>query len=320
MFCGIFMIVRRGFVENKQSLANFVGKNLIILFLGVLVIVVFVIFALGRMPKPDNSSGKIHVTASFYPLYFFASEIGGDKAVVNNITPAGAEPHDYEPTPQDIAKIENSKLLILNGGFEAWGDKIKGGLVGKGVVLVIAGEGLLTKSDPHVWLSPALAKIETQRILAGFIKVDPTNTSYYSKNEKELETKLIQLDQDYKKGLKDCVRRDIVTSHSAFGYLADAYGFNQIAISGLSPDSEPSSQTLVEIVNFVRKNDIKYIFFEKLVSPKLSDTIASETGAKLLVLDPLEGIPQDEIEKGADYFSVMRANLSNLEVALECQK
>lgn len=310
MFCGIFMIVGRGFVK----------KNLIILFVGVLVIVGFVVFALGRIPKPSDSSGKINVATSFYPLYFFASEIGGDKAIVTNITPAGAEPHDYEPTPQDIAKIEISKLLVLNGGFEAWGDKVKGDLSGKGIVLVTAGEGLLTKNDPHVWLSAALAKIEAQRILAGFVKVDSSNASYYSKNEKELETKLTQLDQDYRKGLKNCSRHDIVTSHTAFGYLADAYGFNQIAISGLSPDSEPSSQTLVEIVNFVKKNDIKYIFFEKLVSPKLSDTIASETGAKLLVLDPLEGIPQDEIKKGADYFSVMRANLSNLEIALECKK
>lgn len=310
MFCGIFMIVGRGFVK----------KNLIILFVGVLVIVGFIVFALGRIPKPSDSSGKINVATSFYPLYFFASEIGGDKAIVTNITPAGAEPHDYEPTPQDIAKIEISKLLVLNGGFEAWGDKVKGDLSGKGIVLVTAGEGLLTKNDPHVWLSAALAKIEAQRILAGFVKVDSSNASYYSKNEKELETKLTQLDQDYRKGLKNCSRHDIVTSHTAFGYLADAYGFNQIAISGLSPDSEPSSQTLVEIVNFVKKNDIKYIFFEKLVSPKLSDTIASETGAKLLVLDPLEGIPQDEIKKGADYFSVMRANLSNLEIALECKK
>ena len=281
-----------------------------------------------RRPIADNSN-KTQVTASFYPLFFFAQEIGGEKVNVVNITPAGAEPHDYEPTPQDIFQIQKSKLLILNGGVEAWGDKIKDNLKSTNVLIVTAGEGLLTNNlvengeksiDPHVWLSPSLAKKEAQKILAGFMQIDSGNVEYYTMNEKKLESKLDALDSEYKLGLKNCQNKDIITSHAAFYYLASAYGLKQVPITGLSPDSEPSARQLADIANFAKQNNIGYIFFESLVTPKLSETVANEIGAKTLVLDPLEGIPQDNIDRGADYFSVMRSNLNNLEIALQCKK
>lgn len=303
-------------------------KKLLILLVAVLIIFGgFIILGKSKVQSPQ--SGKIKVTASFYPLYFFSQEIGGDKASVANITPAGAEPHDYDPSTGDIARIENSNLLVLNGGVEVWGDRMKTSLSGKNTVVVVAGEKLLTRSlteegqtmqDPHVWLDPILAKEEVANILAGFEKVDPANSSYYSANAQKVDVQLDQLDKEYKTGLATCGKKDIITSHAAFAYLGARYGLNQVPIAGLSPDAEPSSKQLADISDFAKKNGVKYIFFESLVSPKLSDTIAAEVGAKTLVLDPLEGLSVNNIKAGKNYFSVMRQNLVNLQTALECNK
>ena len=294
-----------------------------LLFVGVLTLIVNNIYT------PTTQSSKLQVAASFYPLYYFSQQIAGDKANVLNITPAGAEPHDYEPTAQDIAQIENSKMLVLNGGgLEAWGNDIKQNLNPKNTVIVTAGEGLTNQKvmengknivDPHIWQSPPLAKQMVDRILAGFIQIDPANSSYYQANADALKVQLDNLDKDYKQGLANCVEKNIITSHSAFGYLAAAYGLNQVSIAGLSPDAEPSSQQLADIVKFTKANNVKYIFFESLISPKLSDTIATEIGAKTLVLNPIEGLTNDEIAQGKNYFTEMQNNLVNLKIALQCK-
>ena len=263
---------------------------------------------------------NLQVSASFYPLYFFSSQIGGNKATVRNITPAGAEPHDYDPTTQDIANIEKGDMLVLNGGVEAWGDKIKDNLVGTNVKVVVVGEEGKMMKDPHIWLNPELAKKEVEKITEGYISIDPANTNFYKKNKTTLDKKLDQLDSEYKAGLTNCQSKDIITSHAAFAYLAQRYGLNQVAISELSPDEEPSAQQLTDIVNYAKKNNVKYIFFESLVSPKLSETIANEIGASTLVLDPLEGISDDGIKQGKNYFTVMENNLKNLQTALSCSK
>lgn len=280
-------------------------------------------------PNNENkNNSKIQVIASFYPLYFFAKVIGGDRVDVKNITPAGVEPHDYEPTTQDIAHIEKGDMLILNGSVEGWGDKIRDNLQGTDVKIVTAGEGLLKKEitegggkikDPHIWLAPNLAKIEIAKITAGFTAIDPDNSNFYRYNEKKLDNALDTLDTVFKKGLQDCQTKDIITSHAAFAYLAEEYGLNQVSIAGLSPDEEPSAQKLADIAQFVKKNNIKYIFFENLISPKSSETIADEVGAKTLVLDPIEGISDDNISAGKNYFTIMVDNLKNLRIALGCE-
>lgn len=298
----------------------------------ILIITIIVGFFAYLLNSQTSSSApvnkKIQVIASFYPMYYFATQIAGDKADITNITPSGAEPHDYEPTAQEIVRIEQSNLLILNGGnLEAWGNKIKEELTSSTIV-VLAGENLVSKQlvedgqtiqDPHVWLSPPLAKQQVENINEGFIKVDPSNTPYYETKAKLLEDKLDALDTEYAKGLAFCTRTDFVTSHAAFGYLADRYHLNQIAIAGVSPEQEPSTQKLTDITNFVKTKGIKYIFFESLVSPKLSETIANETGAQTMILDPIEGISEDDIRAGKNYFTQMEMNLKNLELALQCK-
>lgn len=305
----------------------------IILSIISLILFITVIF-IGIKPKltstvSTSTDHQLTVATSFYPLYYFASQIGGSKARVINITPAGAEPHDYDLSTYDMAQIDNSQLLILNGGIESWGDKVKSALSGDHVVIVTAGNGLLSQSviengtgqtDPHVWLDPILAEKEVSAITSGFIKVDPQDTNYFRENEATLNNKLDQLDKSYQQGLTGCKKNSIVTSHAAFGYLATRYGLKQISVAGLSPDAEPSAKQLANIANFISQNQVKYIFFESLITPKLAQTLASETGAQTLVLDPIEGVSLDSQNQGANYFTIMQNNLHNLQIALECSK
>jgi zinc transport system substrate-binding protein len=280
--------------------------------------------------QPDGEPTKMAVVASFYPLYYLSSQIGGDKAAVYNITPAGAEPHDYEPTAQDLARIEKSRLLVLNGGgLEAWAEDISKNIDPAATAVVVAGEGLMTgqveedgqrAADPHIWLSPQLAQRMADRITQAFVQADPANGEYYQANAQVLNAKLQGLDAEYRQGLSDCASKSIITSHAAFGYLAAAYGLTQVSISGLAPEAEPSPQQLIGIAKFAKDNQVKYIFFESLVSPKLAETIANEVGAQTLVLDPLEGLSDAELAAGKDYLTEMRNNLANLKTALACKQ
>ncbi len=308
----------------KNSFKFFVPFIVVLVIAGALIALKAVV-----EPKVSLDLEKKSVNTSFYPLYFFTTEIGGDKVQVTNITPAGAEPHDYDPTPQEIAGIESSPLLILNGAnLEAWGSRITEELEGKGKVVVIAGEDLADQKieedgeiirDPHVWLSPVLAKKEADKILDGLKKVDPENSSFYERNAANLKIKLDKLDNDYKQGLKSCKRKDIVTSHAAFSYLGGAYGLSQVTVTGISPDEEPSSKQLAEVSKLAKAGNVKYIFFESLVSPKLSETIADEIGAQTLVLDPIEGVSPEDMQAGRNYITIMEDNLKNLKIALECK-
>lgn len=275
--------------------------------------------------RSDDAKQKISVVASFYPLYFFSQQIGGDRAAVVNITPSGAEPHEYEPTPGDMVAIERADVLVLNGaGLEPWSEAI----AAADHVVVKAGEGLANRTieeegvvvvDPHVWLSPPLAKEMVAKIEQGFVEADPANASYYAANAQALTKKLDELDAAYRAGLLTCAKKDIITSHIAFGYLAAAYHLNQIGITGVSPEEEPSPKQLADIAKFAKANDVKVIFFESLVSPKLAQTIATEIGATTMVLDPLEGLSDDDRTAGNDYFTVMQDNLAALRTALICK-
>jgi zinc transport system substrate-binding protein len=270
--------------------------------------------------KTKKVNREVSVVTSFYPLYFFASEIGGDKIRVKNVTPAGSEPHDYEPTARDMAEIQESQLLILNGnGLEAWAQKIRGEVEESGVKVIEAGEGWFEKNDPHIWLSPELAKKQAETILAGLVQIDPENATYYQERGKRLSEEIERVQTEFRQGLAHCNKREIVTSHEAFAYLAREFGLTQVSIAGLSPDEEPSTKQMAEAARFAQEKKIKFIFFESITSPKLSETIAEEIGAKTLVLDPIEGISESDREQGKNYLTVMRENLANLQIALECQ-
>ena len=204
-------------------------KNIFLIGLVIVAIVIFGYLATNAGTKPFRTRApgeKIQVTTSFYPLYFFTSIIVGDKASVYNITPAGAEPHDYEPTTQDLARIEDSALLILNGkNFEAWGDTITDTIKGSGTVVISVGDefvNVFTKErgatihDPHIWLDPLLAKKEVVVIKDTLKRVDPVNADYYERNAEELLQKLDTLDQKFSQGLKGCQKKDYPFIHGRF--------------------------------------------------------------------------------------------------------
>ena len=279
------------------------------------------------------STGKLSVVASFYPMYDFASKVGGDKVSVTNLTPAGTEPHDWEPSSADMIRLEKAQVFIYNGaGMEHWVDSVLSSLQNKNLVVVeasvkapfldSAGDSSGSTSvesssvDPHVWLDPEIAKIEMKSILDAFQKADPTDADYFQANYDKYALEFDKLDAEFTAALADVPRKDIVVAHNAFGYLCNAYGLTQMPIEGLSADSEPDAARMSEIIDFVSKNNVKVIFFEELVSPKVAQAIAGETGSTTAVLNPLEGISEADQAAGKDYFSVMRENLKTLVKAL----
>jgi zinc transport system substrate-binding protein len=291
----------------------------------VLIVGTAITYAVQRNAQPADSD-KVSVVASFYPLYNFAQAVGGSHITVTNITPAGAEPHDYEPAPQDLVRAQQSKVFIYDGGtLEPWVNKFLGDYrnvpvkASDHITLHTATiEGTSGVKDPHFWLDPVLAQTIVRNIQRGLIAADPNHRADYTNNADAYIRQLQALDHDYKVGLSSCKQHQIVTSHEAFGYLAARYKFGVTAIAGVSPDQEPSTGKLAEITDLVKRQNIHYIFFESLVSPRLADTIAQETGAKTLVFDPLEGLTQDAQKQGKNYVSVQRENLANLRTALAC--
>ncbi|MCK9444285.1 MAG: zinc ABC transporter substrate-binding protein [Tissierellaceae bacterium] len=266
----------------------------------------------------DDEDIKVWVYTTFYPIYDFAKKIGGDKLIVENIVPPGVEPHDFEPSPKQIAIFSDADVFIYLGEpMDPWAEKISGDLEARGLKVLKAGEGLMENDDPHIWLDPIIAKELSKRIFQTIVGADEDNREFYEGNLASLNEEFDELDREFKDGLADITRKDVVMAHAAVGYLAKRYGLNQIPITGLSPQEEPSPRKMAELVELVRERDIKYIFFEELASPKFSETIASEVGADLLVFNPVGGLTLEQIRSGEDYFSMMRRNLENLKTALE---
>lgn len=295
------------------------------------IIISSILFAACSTP-PETSiiPHKPIVVTSFYPLYFLATQIAGDNADVSNLVPTGVEPHDYELTPQDLGNIEGSNLLIVNGLLEPWFADVEENLKGENISILNLSEqiDLLRATgkesnplgkDPHFWLDPIRMIQMADSITVALTKADPINAAVYAANAKLLDQKFTDLDTEFKTGLSACAQKSFVTSHAAFAYLAQRYGLEQLSISGLSPDQEPSAQDMKEIVDFVRTNNVKIIFFESLVNPALAQTIANEVGAQTMVLNPIEGLTKEQSATGDDYFVEMRNNLANLKVALVCQ-
>ncbi|MGX1830270.1 metal ABC transporter substrate-binding protein [Paenibacillus taichungensis] len=316
---------------------------------------------------PETEEAKLNVEVSFYPMYEFTKNVAGDLANVHTLVPAGMEPHDWEPTPQDIASIEKADVLVYNGaGMESWVDQVTDSLSNSKLIQVEASHGIdllegsegdehdhehgdttdthdhadeaTTKEhdhdhdaeaeeghthdhdhgglDPHVWLSPALAVKEVRNIEAGLAQAAPEHAEQFKQNADAYIAKLEALDQDFKAAVADGKRKDFITQHAAFGYLAQEYGLQQVPIAGLSPEQEPSAAQMASVIDFAKEHQVKTIFFETLVSSKVSETIANEVGAKTAVLNPIEGLTEEEIAAGMDYIGVMRQNLEALKLAL----
>lgn len=355
----------------------------------------------------NNAAGeKLKVKTSFYPMYEFTRQVAGDLAEVENLVPAGVEPHDWEPSPQDMAAITDADVFVYNGaGMESWAEQVLDSAAGQHVLVIEASKGLEIMEgtphshdhegddhaheeeghdhdeadhahegeeahsheeadhdhegeehahdeadhaheeeahdhdeadhahegeeahshdhdhdhgglDPHVWLSPAMAIQQVRNIEKGLSEAAPEHKEAFKANADAYVAQLEALDKEFQEGLKDSFRKDFITQHAAFGYLAKQYGLTQVPIAGLSPEQEPSAAQMAEIIEFAKEHNVKTIFFETLVSSKVADTIAAELGAKSAVLNPIEGLTEEDIAGGLDYLGLMRQNLEALKAAL----
>jgi zinc transport system substrate-binding protein len=268
----------------------------------------------GGGKSASGQTGGTPVAAAFYPLAYAAEEIGGAGVDVSNLTPPGVEPHDVELSARDVERIRVADVVLYLGSdfqpaFERAVEGARGEVVDllDGIPVLEAGEG---GADPHVWLDPLRYAEQARRIGSVLDRPGPAD---------RFADRLKALHAEFQRGLARCERREIVTSHLAFGYLAERYGLEQIAITGVSPEAEPTPRDLERIVEEVRKRDATTVFFETLVSPRLAETVAREAGASTAVLNPVEGLTEEEISAGDDYFSVMRTNLEALRRALACR-
>jgi zinc transport system substrate-binding protein len=280
--------------------------------------------ACDRSPFPR---GRFIAVASFYPLYALTRQVAGEHAEVLSLVPSGVEPHDWEPSPQDLKRIGRARLFVYNGaGLEPWVAKLQRDGAFKDAVVVRASEGLplivpegSAKPDPHVWLDPVYAQSMVRAIADGLAKADPARAATYKEKANAALQRLQSLDDAFSSGLRDCSRHEIVVTHSAFAYLGKRYRLTVVPIMGMAPESEPSPAQLAAIVKFAREKKVKYIFLEPLVSPKLAETLAREADAETLVLNPIEGITAAEQAAGKDYVALMEENLKNLRTALGCR-
>ncbi len=285
------------------------------------------------------AGGAVSVVASFYPLQYVAERVGGDAVSVINLTAPGAEPHDLELTPKDVARLSDADLVVFLSGFQPAVDEAAKNQAGAQAFDVASAARLDLEGheegheaspgaspaeadhdhgavDPHFWLDPMRLADVADSVATRLSTAAPNRAATFQANAKALRTDLESLDAEIKAGLANCTNTNLVTSHEAFGYLAQRYGLTQLGIAGLSPEAEPDAGTLAKVTDFVKANKVTTIYYETLVSPDVAQTVARSTGATTAVLDPLEGLSDSSAAR--DYLGVMRANLATLRAGQTC--
>jgi zinc transport system substrate-binding protein len=284
----------------------------------------------GGTSSAEDSQGRLRVVAAFYPMEFLASQIGGDHVKVTDLTAAGVEPHDLELTARQVGAVQQAGAVLYLKGLQPTVDRAVAQSHSRHVIDAAAASPLVDHhldegtpddaghahsgpaGDPHIWLDPARYATVARAVGAEFAAADPAHAGDYAANTARLVTRLGTLDGEFRDGLAGVRGKSFVTSHAAFGYLADHYGIEQIAISGVDPEAEPTPARLAAIQKAARQNGVTTIFFESLVSPALAEGVARDLGLRTAVLDPLEGVKGGK----GDYFSIMHQNLTNLRTAL----
>ena len=290
-----------------------------------------------KKEKDNTSDEKVKVYATIFPIYDFTKNIGKDKIELNYIVPPSSEPHDYEISAKTIKDIQNADLLIKNGlGVDGFADNIKS--ESEKLNIVVASEGIekITyekdgihdenhteeehdhgEYDPHVWLNINNAIKECENIKNALVKVDAKNKEYYEENYNNYVKELKDLQDSYKENLKEIKNKTILVSHDAYGYLCKEYGINQISVTGVNPNQEPSMSKIAELTDYAKDKNIKYILFDGLVNPKVSQTIANEANIDTMILYSIDGITKEDFNNSEDYVSLMEKNLETLKTVLK---
>ncbi|WP_435738001.1 metal ABC transporter substrate-binding protein [Cellulosimicrobium sp. PMB13] len=276
----------------------------------------------------DTDDDGVEVLASFYPLEYVAERVGGDHVAVANLTPPAAEPHDLELSPAQVRQIGSSDLVVYLSGMQPSTDEAIAARDPENVLDTAEAAGLEagpngsaapapegSALDPHFWLDPTRLATVGHQVAEELSAIDPDHADDYAANAQALEDDLVVLDEEYATGLAACAGATLVVSHAAFGYLAERYDLVQVGISGIDPEAEPSPARLREVRGVVEDAGVKTLFFEVLVSPKVTQTLADDLGVGTDMLDPLEGHTDEE----ADYLETMRANLDALRQGLVCE-
>lgn len=300
----------------------------------------------------QENQGKLQVVTTVYPVYDVVKKVAGDRADVTLLVPPGAEPHDWEPTASDLKKIGQAKVFFYNGAGLEPTDQILKKEITRDATVVELSQGLdLLKLqddddhdhdhdhdadhhdadhhdedhhaeghhhhhhggvDPHVWLDPQNVMKEAAVVADALAKADPAHADAYRANAKKYQDELAALDKDMDAALSSLANKNLVVSHEAFGYLAARYGLTQIGIMGVDADAEPTPDRMAQLVEFIREHDVRTIYSEELVNPRLADAIAAETGAVVRVLNPIEGLTIAQEKAGYDYIKLQRENLATL--------
>lgn len=295
--------------------------------------------------KDERETGptKLRVVATLFPLYDFAREVSGGRADVMLLLPPGVEPHSFEPKPGDILRLEASDVFIYTGKYmEPWAERVVHPLDRTKVEVVDASAGIAVKGrghaqgpagrnsaehvhespgdvDPHMWLDFANAQAMVDTILAGFVTKDPANRETYERNAKRYKARLAELDVRYRRGLETCKKRVLVHGgHFAFNYLTRRYGLQYLAAYSGSPDAEPTARRLIEMKELLIRQDVHFIFYEELITPRVAEIISKETGAQLLKLHGAHNVTKEELARGTTFLDLMEENLRNLKAGLEC--
>jgi zinc transport system substrate-binding protein len=284
-------------------------------------------------PSALNSTDKVQVVASFYPIFEFVKKVGGDRVEVTSLIPVGTEPHDFDPTVQQVQNAQVADMVVFNGaGFE---EEYLMNMNAKFIVDTSKGLNLTTDTagrneeiggdnelsyDPHIWLDPLLVKQQVEQIRDGLIRVDPINAEYYIENANSFITELDNLDRTISERLSNCEKKDFIAFHNAFSYFADRYGLTQHSIQGISPEAETLPQRLQQIIALAREMGIDTIYSEELVDSRLANVIAQEIpNGRVLLLSPIEGVSKEEQDKGIGYLDKMNENIENLRLGLKCK-
>ncbi|MDR2017680.1 MAG: metal ABC transporter substrate-binding protein [Syntrophobacterales bacterium] len=295
---------------------------------------------------PPVDKGKLKIITTLFPLYDFARNVGGEQAHVTLILPPGLEPHSFEPKPGDVIRINDADIFVYTDKkMEPWVENILKSIDNKKLLVINASKGITLlsdvsplhgcektrqgepiehhpedKLDPHIWLDLTNVQNMVDNIRDGFISKDPSGKNFYMKNTAQYGARLSALDREFKTSLSNCRHRLFVHGgHFAFNYLAKHYNLAYVSAYQGSPDAEPSPRKIMELKKLVKDNEVKYIYYEELITPRVAEMLARETGADLLFLHGAHNISKDDLEKGTTFISIMEQNLTNLMKGLECR-